>query len=105
MTHEILHLNRNRAYVLVNDTWYDTHKDLHPQVGASFLTGKIVEVLSYDDYINQYPESTQEIHPEITDKTISGGYLRRTVDGAVKYAVNPATPQVGSRLERESLID
>jgi hypothetical protein len=103
--HEILHLNRNRSYVKVGDTWYDTHIDLYPQVGANFLMGKIEQVLSYDDYTNQYPESKQEIYPEITDKTISGGYLRRVIDGVVEYAVNPATPQVGSRLERELLID
>lgn len=105
MTHEILYLNRNRVYVLVNDTWYDAHKDLYPQVGANFLAGKIEKVLTYEEYTEQYPESKQEIYTEVSDKTISGGYLRRTVDGVVKYAVNPATPQVGSRLQRESLID
>lgn len=99
MTHEILYLNRNRVYVLVNDTWYDAHKDLYPQVGTNFLVGRIEKVLSYEDYTAQYPESKQEIFEIVNEKTISGGYIRRSVEGLVKYAVNPATPAASSLAE------
>lgn len=112
--HEVLFLNDNRSYVLVGDTWYDTHRDLAPQVGQSFLIGKIDQVLSYDEYKASYPESKEEIYFQVTDKTISGGFLRRVVgsntenshyDKLVRYAVNPAQPQVGSKGSKESSLD
>ena len=99
MKHEVLFLSPRRAYVLVNETWYDTPKDSNPVKGQAFLLGKIEEVLDYETYTEKYPESKQEIYNEVTDKTISGGYVRRVVDGMVKYAVNPATPTVGSKLQ------
>lgn len=94
MKHEVLLLNSNRAYVRVEDTFYDTHRDSNPQKGESFLLGKIEEVLDYEKYTSKYPESKTEIYNEVVDKTISGGWIRRTIDGMVKYAINPATPQV-----------
>lgn len=105
MKHEVLFLNSKRAYVLVNDTWYDTTKESNPTVGESFLIGRIEEVIDYETYKERYPESKQEIYNEVTDKTISGGYLRRVVDGMVKYAVNPATPTVGSKVKAELVED
>jgi len=105
MKHEVLFLNLNRAYVLVDNTWYDTTRDSNPRVGDSFLIGKIEKVLDYENYTKKYPESKQEIYNEVTDKTISGGWLRRTVDGMVKYAVNPATPTVSSNIKREVIQD
>lgn len=99
MKHEVLFLKPSRAYVLINDTWYDTHKDTNPKVGESFLVGKIEEVLDYETYKSKYPESKQEIYDQVTDKTITGGYLRRVVDNMVKYGVNPAMPTVGKKLE------
>ena len=39
MRHETLRLNSNMLYVLVNDTWYDTHADLNPKIGQNFLNG------------------------------------------------------------------
>ena len=105
MKHEVLFLSSNRAYVLVDNTWYDTTRDSNPRVGESFLLGKIEKVLDYEAYTKKYPESKQEIYNEVTDKTISGGYLRRVVDGMVKYAVNPATPTVGSNVKRDLVED
>lgn len=105
MKHEVLFLNSNRAYVLVDDTWYDTTRDSNPKTGDSFLLGKIEKVLDYETYTKKYPESKQEIYNEVTDKTISGGWLRRTVDGMVKYAVNPSTPTVGSKIKGEVVED
>ncbi len=105
MKHEVLFLNSRRAYVRVGETWYDTHKDSNPQKGDSFLLGRVEEVLDHEKYTKKYPESKQEIYNEVTDKTISGGYLRRVVDGMVKYAVNPATPTVGSNVKRELVED
>ena len=105
MKHEVLFLNSSRTYVLVQDTWYDTTKESNPRVGDSFLLGKIEKILDYESYTKKYPESKQEIYSEVTDKTISGGWLRRTVDGMVKYAVNPATPTVGSNIKRELIED
>jgi hypothetical protein len=99
MKHEVLFLSPRRAYVLVDDTWYDTPKDSNPVKGQSFLLGKIDQVLDYESYTKKYPESKEEIYPYISDKTISGGYIRRVVDNMVKYGVNPATPTVGSKLE------
>lgn len=99
MKHEVLFLNSRRAYVLVNDVWYDTPKDSNPVKGQSFLLGKIENVLDYESYTKKYPESKDEIYPQVTDKTISGGYIRRVVDNMVKYAVNPALPTVGSKLQ------
>jgi hypothetical protein len=105
MKHEILFLNASRAYALVNDVWYDTHKDSNPEIGQGFLTGKIEKVLNYEKYKEKYPESKTEIYDEVTDKTISGGYLRRVIDGMVKYAVNPATPMVSSSNRKEVIED
>lgn len=99
MKHEVLFLNSRRAYVKVKDTWYDTHKDTNPKKGESFLIGKIEEVLDFETYTKNYPESKQEIYNEVTDKTISGGYLRRVVEGMVKYAINPAAPIVIKKVE------
>lgn len=101
MKHEILYLNKKRAYVLVNDTWYDTSADFNLKADQKFLTGKIEEVLSYEDYVEKYPESREEIYPYVSDKTISGGYIRRVLDNMVKYGVNPETPSTGTRLETE----
>jgi hypothetical protein len=105
MKHEILFLNLSRAYVLINDVWYDTHRDSNPQIGQSFLIGKIEKVLDYEKYTEKYPESKKEIYDEVTDKTISGGYVRRVIDGMVKYAVNPATPTVSSSNRKEVIED
>jgi hypothetical protein len=105
MKHEILFLNPSRAYVLINDVWYDTHRDSNPQIGQSFLIGKIEEVLDHEKYTEKYPESKKEIYDEVTDKTISGGYVRRVIDGMVKYAVNPATPTVSSSNRKEVIED
>jgi hypothetical protein len=96
MKHEVLFLNPRRAYVLVDDVWYDTHEYNNPKKGDSFLIGKIDEVLDYEKYTKKYPDSKTEIYSQVTDKTISGGYLRRVLDNMVKYAVNPATPTVSS---------
>ena len=105
MTHEILFLNENRAYVLVDDVWYDTNKELSPQVGASFLVGKISKVLTYEQYTKQYPESKNELYPIVSEKTISGGYVRKSVndtgDQLVKYGVNPAHLQTSGKTENE----
>lgn len=105
MKHEILFLNPTRAYVRVGEAFYDTHKDSNPEIGQGFLIGKIEEVLSYEKYKEQYPESKTEIYDEVTDKTISGGYLRRVLDNMVKYAVNPATPMVSSSKRKEVIED
>lgn len=105
MKHEVLFLNAKRAYVLVNDTWYDTHRDSNPQKGDSFLIGRVEEAIDYETYKGRYPESKTEIYNEVTDKTISGGYLRRVIDGMVKYAVNPATPTVSSSNRKEAIED
>lgn len=94
MKHETLHLNESRIYVLVNDTWYDTHVFLNPKIGQAFLNGKIEAILDYKNYIEKYPEASEEIFPYITEKTAHCGYIRRVVNGIVKYAVNPAIPQV-----------
>jgi hypothetical protein len=101
MKHEILYLSKKRAYVRVNDTWYDTIADFNPQIGQSFLTGRVDEVLSYEDYTAKYPESKDEIYPYISDKTMSGGYIRRGLDGLVRYGVNPETPSTSTKLETE----
>ena len=105
MKHEVLFLNSSRAYVRIGETFYDTHKDSNPQIGQGFLIGKIEEVLDYEKYTKKYPESKTEIYNEVTDKTISGGYLRRVLDSMVKYAVNPATPSVSSSNRKESIED
>lgn len=101
MKHEVLFLNSKRTYVRVNDTWYDTHVENNPRVGEMFLLGRIEEVLDYDSYTNNYPESKDEIYPYVADKTISGGCIRRVVDGLVKYAVNPDTSNIGSEHNSE----
>ena len=104
MNHEILKLNSSRVYVLVKGTWYDTHIDLNPKVGQNFLNGQIERVLSFEDYTKEFPESENETYDYVSEKTVSGGYIRRVVDGMVKYAVNPVTPK-GDLFEREALVD
>jgi hypothetical protein len=105
MKHEVLFLNSSRTYVRVNETWYDTTKESNPQIGQPFLLGKVEEVLDYDTYTEKYPESKDEIYPYVTDKTISGGYLRRVVDGMVKYAINPDVPRIGKELDSEAILN
>jgi len=105
MKHEVLFLNPSREYVRVGETFYDTHRDNNPKKGDSFLIGKIEEILDYEKYTKKYPESKTEIYNEVTDKTISGGFLRRVVDSMVKYAVNPATPTVSSSNRKEVVED
>lgn len=105
MKHQTLYLNRNRAYVLVNSTWYDTHVDLNPKPGQSFLNGQIEEVLDYQSYTERYPEASEEMFPIISEKTMHGGYIRRVVDGAVKYAVNPATPMASSLSSKDYVTE
>lgn len=103
MKHEVLFLNSSRMYVLVDDVWYDTHKECNPREGQSFLLGRVSKVLDFESYTKKYPDSKQEIYNEVTDKTISGGYLRRVLDGMVKYAINPATPAISSVTRKESI--
>lgn len=104
MKHEILKLNSSRVYVLVNDVWYDSHVDLNPKVGQRFLDGQIKKVLSFEDYTEKFPESKNEMYEYVSEKTVSGGYIRRVVEGIVKYAVNPVTPK-GDLFEKEALVD
>ena len=104
MKHEILRLNRSRAYVLVKDVWYDVHAELNPRVGQQFLNGQIIKILTFEEYKAEFPESKHEMYDYISDKTTSGGFLRRVVDGTVKYGAAPVTPKI-SLLERESIID
>ena len=97
MKHEVLFLNSRRAYVRVDDTWYDTSKEHDPQIGQGFLLGKIEEVLDYEKYSSKYPESKTEKYYEVVDKTQTGGYIRRVWEGKefgriVQYAVNPLQP-------------
>jgi len=105
MKHEILHLNDKRAYVLVNDTWYDSHVELAPQKGQSFLNGIIEEVLDYSTYTTKYPEVKEEIFTVVSEKTMHRGYIRRVVDGVVKYGVNPAIPTYGNYSDAPVLVD
>ena len=105
MKHEILQLNSKRAYVRVQDTWYDTHRETYPKVGDAFLIGRVEEVLDYDTYTATYPESKDEIYPYIIDKTNHGGWIRRVEDGMVKYAVNPEVPSTVKKLDSESILN
>ena len=104
MKHEILNLNSSRVYVLVKDVWYDGHADLNLKVGQNFLNGQIEKVLNYKEYVKEFPESKNEMYSYVSEKTVSGGFIRRVVDGMIKYAVNPATPR-GDIFEREPLVD
>lgn len=104
MKHETLYLNKNRLYVLVNDTWYDTHVDLNPKVGQTFLNGRIEKILDYEAYREKYPDANEEIYPYVSEKTIHGGYVRRVVNGTVKYAVNPAVPNL-SNISSDYFVD
>lgn len=104
MKHEILRLSNSRAYVLVNEVWYDIHADLNPKVGQGFLNGQIEKILSFTEYTAEFPESKNEMYDYVSDKTVSGGFIRRVVDGVVKYAVNPVTPR-GTLFEKEPLAD
>jgi len=100
MRHEVLFLNNGRSYVRISDTWYDTHKDHNPQVGQSFLIGKIQEVLDFETYVKKYPESKTEMYSYATDKTQSGGFLRKVSSereseyggSMVQYGVNLIQP-------------
>ena len=96
--HEILDLNSSRVYLRVSDTWYDSPRDFNYELGDRFLIGTVEEILSYDEYREQYPDSKHEMRPKVSEKTVHGGYLRKTTyldngDGTrtnmVEYAVNP----------------
>ena len=101
--HEILYLNSSRAYVRVGDTWYDTRNDFDQQVGDQFLIGAIEEIMTHKEYTKQYPESKTEIGPKASEKTMSGGYIRKAsslIDAnskhisVVEYAINPQQFQI-----------
>jgi len=104
MKHETLRLNQNRMYVLVNDTWYDIHVDLYPKVGQPFLNGRIEEVLDFDTYTQRYPDAREEMFDYVSEKTAHGGFIRRVVNGMVKYAVNPIVPNA-SNISNDYFID
>ena len=74
--HEVLSLNAKRAYVLVNGTWYDTSKELYPQVGANFLTGMIDQILSFEEYAQMFPESKTELLIKASDKIPAGSFAQ-----------------------------
>ena len=101
MRHEVLFLNSGRSYVRIEDVWYDINKDHNPQVGHSFLMGKIEEVIDYISYKDSYPESKIELYYVVNDKTQSGGFIRKVSDAKyasgmyskiVEYGVNPMQP-------------
>lgn len=104
MKHETLRLNQNCLYVLVNDTWYDTHVDLSPREGQPFLNGRIEEILDFNTYIERYPEAKEEIFDYVSEKTAHGGFIRRVVNGMVKYAVNPIVPNA-SNISSDYFVD
>lgn len=101
MRHEVLFLNSGRSYVRIEDVWYDINKDHNPQVGHSFLMGRIEEVIEYESYKDSYPESKIELYYVVNDKTQSGGFIRKVSDAKyasgmyskiVEYGVNPMQP-------------
>ena len=96
--HETLYLNSNRAYVRVSDTWYDSRADYDLKVGDPFLIGRIEQILSYEEYIKTFPESKTEQYSKVSEKTNSGGYIRKASNQitdagehvrVVEYAINP----------------
>jgi hypothetical protein len=98
MKHEILKLNEERAYVRIGETWYDTNKHLDPIVGQPFLGDSIEEILTYEEYRAQFPDSTHELFEEVNNKTGHKGSLRISrqhyneagvLVKSVQYAVNP----------------
>lgn len=104
MRHEILYLNQNRSYVLVNEVWYDTHRDLNPKVGQFFLNGNIEEVLDFETYQETYPESKKEMYKEISDKTPHQGYIRKSTGDGVSYAVTVGV-NTGTRAAEKELAE
>ena len=99
MKHQIMFANSNRVFVRVQDTWYDTHRELTPVVGQPFLTGRIEEILDYKEYTSQFGKKVHQIYDDIKDKTHSGGWLRKVAsepDGEgssvsrVVYGINPS---------------
>lgn len=111
MKHEALFLNSRRSYVRIDDVWYDTNKEHNPQIGQGFLMGTIQEVLDYETYIKNYPESKTEIYYAVNDKTQTKGYLRKVADKKmgvgeysrmVQYGVNPAQPTLLSKKDIEA---
>lgn len=101
MRHEVLFLNSGRSYVRIQDVWYDTNNDHSPQIGHSFLLGRIEEILNYESYKEAYPESKIELYYVVNDKTQSGGFIRKVSDAKyasgnysklVEYGVNPMQP-------------
>lgn len=96
--HEILYLNPTRAFIRVGDTWYDSRADFDHKIGDPFLIGRVEEILSYDEYTNLFPESTTELYERVSEKTNSGGYIRKATytsanagenQSLVEYAINP----------------
>lgn len=87
--HEILKADASRTFVRVNDTWYDTSRELYPQVGQPFLIGSIEEVMEYDKYMKLYGKFVKSMYEEVSEKTQSGGFIRKSEGGRVVYAINP----------------
>jgi hypothetical protein len=61
-------------------TWYDTNvkfvEEKMLKVGDIFLNGRIVKMLSYDDYIKKFPESIAT-YDEVSASTDHKGYIRK----------------------------
>lgn len=90
MTHEIMFLNSKRQFLLLdNDTWYDANQSFHYQEGDSFLTGKVKEVLTYEDYTNRFPESSRVELKSMPSDFSSGIFMRCVKNGLVAYNYDP----------------
>lgn len=92
MNHEFLWLNNKRQYLLLdNGTWYDASVNFVYKPGDLFLTGKVQEILSYEDYIDRFPE-VQKIDCKYESNSISGIYARLTNHGVVLYNYDNRKP-------------
>jgi hypothetical protein len=61
-------------------TWFDTNNKFVEEkmlkVGDIFLNGRIIKMLSYDDYIKKFPESIAT-YDEVSASTDHKGYIRK----------------------------
>lgn len=90
MTHEIMFLNSKRQFLLLdNNTWYDANQSFSYSEGDSFLNGKVKQVMTYEEYIDNFPEVNKVELKSVPSDFSSAIFMRCVKNGVVTYNYDP----------------
>lgn len=94
VAHEFLWLNANRQYVLLNTgAWHDASTSFQYSIGDTFLNGHIERILSFADYVEEFPEVKDTEKKSLGD-FVNGLLVRTVSEGRVIYNHNPHRPSL-----------